>query len=250
MRDLIRVVLFAVVCLGVGVRPAVATPTLQLDIKDGVYDPITETIVATGSAFTLYALLIPDNMTTFVTDTYYISAALVPKTEPPGGSYGSFTFDGVTIQVTEDMIYGRPPIEDVEVASSDEGDIAPHGVYSTYFREFQFTFDTADSALAYNSQDNTGMGPTPVDGFDGPLFYHAFEVDTSNLQVGYAIHFDLYNVKIDPVTGDRDILAFAPFSHDAESAVIPEPSSLLLVLGGAGVVQRLRRRRLGGRSIH
>ena len=56
-------------------------PLLQLDIVAGTYDPVTQTTIAGGPDFTLIALLTPkatDNLATLL-DTYYISAALMPR---------------------------------------------------------------------------------------------------------------------------------------------------------------------------
>ena len=250
MHRSLRIVSFVALCLIGAAKPALAIPTLQLDIKGGVYDPVTQTIVATGSPFTLYALLIPNGSTTFLTDTYYISAALVPKTKPPGGTYGTFSFDGTSYRVTEDMVYGRPPIEDAELAESDiaeadKGDIQPAGIYDTYFREFSFSFNAANRATAYDSKYASGSGPTANPG--GSMYFQAFDVDTSNIQTGYAIHFSLYKVKV-LANGDKDIAAFAPWSHDAlgpggAPAPIPEPGSLALLATGIAAAAAARRRR-------
>src|SRR5437667_208509 len=75
--------------------PTWALPTWQLDIQDGVYDPVTETTVATTNPFNLLALYDTAHPETNPTDpiTAYLSAAIIPKTS--GGSVGSFTIDGV-----------------------------------------------------------------------------------------------------------------------------------------------------------
>src|SRR3989304_4232030 len=124
---------------------AVAYPTLQLDIKDGYYDSSTETIVASDNPFTLSALLIPDFKNS-LTDTYYISAAVVPMIGPDGEVLGSFSFNGddiisvnrsSTIQnvidVTGNMVYGVPPFEIAVNQLKDKGDLQKHGIYYTYF---------------------------------------------------------------------------------------------------------------------
>src|SRR5919109_3185474 len=59
--------------------PAFATPSLQLDIIDGFYDPVDQTTISTSRAFTLKALMIESKDNT-VADWYYVSAALTPKT--------------------------------------------------------------------------------------------------------------------------------------------------------------------------
>ena len=137
---------------------AYAEPTLQLDILDGVYDTNTETIVATSDQFTLYALLLPDQ-DTLLGDTFYISAALVPQTST-STDLGSFTFNGTTIDVTADMVYGVPPLE--ANLAFDANDLSKHGIFPTYFAEFEFTFDPNNTATAYNTQDDAGEGPTQM----------------------------------------------------------------------------------------
>ncbi|GAB4298658.1 MAG: hypothetical protein Fur0034_09720 [Desulfuromonadia bacterium] len=70
-----------------------ACPTLQLDILIGTYDAGTETITASDSSFTLFAYLIP-NSGNRLNDTYFLSAALLPKQSytTPARSFGSFDF--------------------------------------------------------------------------------------------------------------------------------------------------------------
>jgi hypothetical protein len=218
-----------------------AIPTLQLDLEGGYYDPVTETIVITGPSATLYAYLIPDKQDkNTIGDLYYISTAIVPRMEESeGGTFGSFTFtyndlDTITdagpatrdIDVTGDidMFYGTAPLDEiVEYEGWDPGDLPKHGVFPTYFSEFEFQFDSDNQITPYNTQDNPG-GPTAFSGKG--MYYAAFDV-TELLTSGYHLHFDLYNVRILDTTGDRDRSQFAPFSHDAE--IVPEPDTLLLL---------------------
>jgi len=222
---------------------AFAIPALQLDIKGGTYDLSTETIIAQNDPFMLYALLKPTSGAP-LTDTYYISAALVPKTGPdplPGG--GSFTFAGTTIDVTKDMVYGVPPLE--TNLSYDHGDLAKHGIFLTYFAEFSFQFNASNRATVYNTQDTPGAGPTP-NPFGG-MYFQAFSVDTTGLAPGYAIHFDLYNEELHRLCGggtDIDIDKFAPFSHDAQSPPTRVPESGALLLFGTGLIGLVGYRRV------
>jgi PEP-CTERM motif-containing protein len=236
-RSVVLVVTAALLLGGVLAAPltAAAIPSLQLDIAGGRYDAATQTIVAAGNPFTLYAYLNSPHSTNHnsVWIDYYISAAIVPKTLQPGGDFGSFLFNGQRIRVTADMVFGSPPIELAHQAH-DPGDLAPHGIFDTYFTEFTFRWNLNDRANPYNTAETPGLTPTANP--DGSMYYRAFQIDTSDLNPGYAIHFDLYNAYF-RLNGDRDTNAFAPFSHDAQSVTSPVPEpSVLAFLGIALVV--------------
>ncbi len=57
---------------------ALAVPYLQLDIVDGVYDPVTETTIATTNPFTLQALIDPLSSQYVEGADYYLSIAVFP----------------------------------------------------------------------------------------------------------------------------------------------------------------------------
>ncbi len=237
-----KIVSFTFVLILIGVAPVFAIPTLQLDIADGVYDPVTETIVATSTSFTLYALLTPqanDDLSALLGTTYYLSAAIIPVPDD-GADIGSFTIyqgpAGIdeTVHVTSDMVYGTPPVEAFQ--EFDSGDLSKHGVFPTYFSEFSFIFDESAMTATYNAQDDPG-------GFTGSgtgTYYAAFEINTAGLMEDYVVHFDLYDEIFK--AGDIDAGIFAPFSHDAQSTPVPEPATILLLgtglLGVAGITRR------------
>lgn len=223
-------------------RNANAIPTLQLGISGGVYNFSTETIVSTSPTFSLYAFLIPD-ADNLLTDTYFLSMAVTPKTSSPA-SLGSFTYDSNTVNVTSDMTYGNPPVD------SFFPDIGGHGIYDTYYKEVAFTFSNTNQSAAFNTQDYPAWGPQSGSG----MYYRLFNIDTTNLAAGNAIHFDLYNTNLKETckqglcTTSALTTQKAPFSHDAQSMTsvvtpVPEPETYVMLLAGLGLLGFSARRR-------
>jgi len=243
---MIKLILIIIVLLNVTTM-AYATPNLQLDIANGIYNPKStvfgynpainaETIVATDNSFTLYALMKEFDKKTSLSDTFYISVALTPQTSPDGlGNGGSFIFDGNTINVSNtDMVYGVPPIETNLL--HDPQDLSTHDIFLTYFKEIAFKFDPAKTISEYNTQDRAiSGGAIPLEG--SGLYWMAFDVDISSLASGYGIHFDLYSelARTGKCAGDIDVNQFAPYSHDAEGTYTPVPEPGTMMLLGVGI---------------
>jgi PEP-CTERM motif-containing protein len=243
-----------------------AVPLLQLDIADGYFHSgpgDLGTIVARASPFTLYAIGTPSGTTQgasyslsrLLSETFYISAAVSPQVAEPGKDLGYFTANGQTVLVTQDMVFGKPPIEVFgELQGYDSGDLRSHeSIYPTYFTEFAFRFSNPTIARVdtYDSVLNSG-GPTFNP--NGSSLAYSLVLDMSGLNTNYAIHFDLYNERLKLcgaqetalVNGStcRDIDAnqYAPFDHDAQSPPVPEPATLVLfgTSLAAGAVRRYR----------
>lgn len=179
---------------------AYAIPELQLDASNANYVGGTvETTIAVDPAFSLFALV--NSLTP--SGTYYISAALTKASG--AGDYGSFVFNGSTINVTSDMAYGTPNL------------LQSHGIFPAYYKEFSFNFSTADSSnkfTNYDVQNIVGTHNGPVQSNSGNARFAEFEIDLSGLAADVGIHFDLYQYGYKH-NGELQITK-APFSHDAE----------------------------------
>lgn len=244
---------------------AFATPNLQLDIVGGTYMADTQTTVANSDQFVLEALLLPEENLT-LSSLYRVSAALYPMQEQssPAPDFGTFSFAGTSYDVTGDMVYGVPPAALLPDTTEVGGTLAPHGIFPTYFTEFDVIFSSSLQCAEYNVQSDAGdVASHPGSG----MYYQSFLVDVGGMQNGYGIHFDLYRVHEDTLTsggnGKKSTVTYvtsidsnekAPFSHDAESGTehprktpvpVPDSGSTVALLGvalaGLGVMRRVLR---------
>jgi hypothetical protein len=238
----IRKALFSVLMLGIFAVPAAAVPLMQLDIAGGVYDPVSQTVVATSDPFVLTALLTLDGNSTYdpsawLADTYFVSMAIVPKNGPVASDLGSFSVNGTSISATSGMTYGYPPIEKMSgLQGWDANDLAAHDIYPTFFYQTSFQFSPTSTAAKYDSAVTPGgLVPDP----NGKTYYYNFSIDTRQLDPAYALHFDMYDSWVDSCGWgcfDSAIEHHEPFTNDAQSK-IPEASSLSMSFAGlAGFV--------------
>ena len=226
-----------------------AIPSLQLDTTPGMYDPVTETTVATANPFQLRALINGTSggpgsqIADALTRTFYISAAIIPSPGAvPAPDFGSFTINGTPFSSSSGMQYGYAPV-DSTLLTRDPGDLPRHGIFPTWYGEVSFTVNPLNTIAAYNVQDGTSS--------PGSLYYVDLTVNIAGLynqpNSPYAVHFDLYDVYNHP---DRDVQDFAPFSHDAESGhgivILPHPTPdggltmvmLGIAMAGLGALRR------------
>jgi hypothetical protein len=206
-----------------------AVPALQIDAQGGTWifnDPNGgdgETTFCSTDVCDFYAIATPTNKVPeaqILNDTYYVSIALYPKTGPAGADLGSIVINGVTYDVTADMTYGTPPLNDPAGADKDAGDLGTHGIYNTFYTQIAIDFVSGQTINEYNAQNDSG-DPEGKISATGTSFYDKITVDTTNLDSSVELHLDLYSILVVQCTDDPncpitdlDADLFAPFSHD------------------------------------
>lgn len=227
-RMLNRIALLVFLC--VAPSGAWAVPVYQLDIAGGFYDGVGESIVTDATRFTLFAYARPRNVTEFTSLLTRPSSLSIAIGSPGGasaGDLGSFRVNGELVRATADMRFGVPPYEPDGSVATDPGDLASHGLGETWFVQKDFFFESARQSAIYDTALHAGSGPRAGTG----MLYSAFAFDLGGLAPGVSLHFDLYSTRLK--NGDIDILAFAPFSHDAGTIArgvrpVPEPTAALV----------------------
>jgi hypothetical protein len=239
-----RIALALALCF-VGAGTAEALPSLQLGPgSDGTwtYDTVTQTWVTPSSSFELVAFA---NATSADggrggyawdaagagTQLAYLVVSAIPMVDYDGFDI-TIQNDGGTLAIL-DSGFGTPPL-------ADPNDLAPHGIFDTWFEIYAIEFDGALTSI-WDTQSQSGPSNNPAQGFA-----ETFSISVDGLASGVdGVHFDLFTLTGDgtySLAGGGIARDFAPFSHDAQA--VPEPQSALLFgVGGLIASAALRRRR-------
>lgn len=230
------------ICCGIALATssAYAVPALQLDILGGTYDSGSGTIIASGNPLTLVALY--DSSQPLATSSFFISAAIVPKTSDIN-SFGSFSINGTTYSGADGNVrFGTPPV------SAVSPNLLPdHGIFPTVYAQIGFSFNPLNTALSYDSSANPGgLTADPT----GTLQYVEFTVDVSGLVAGDILHFDLYDDLVNNHPLSSTSSDYAPFSNDAASGLsVPDGGMTLGLLGLACLAIVGIQRRIASRVL-
>ncbi|MBN4076375.1 choice-of-anchor N protein [Gemmatimonas aurantiaca] len=190
---------------------AQALPSLQIYIPGSTYDAVTETWITTATSFEVWVI---------ASEPMYgvqLTASLGADEDPYAGTLdiGGASYSGA------DFTNGAHDL------------LAPHGVFPSDWVNHavgDMTTMTANTITNFDPDYDDGVTP----------FTQTGQIMVFNVTMtGFRnVHFDAWGYD------GRDMFNFAPFSHDAGSAV-PEPATaLLLTLGaaGMGVVRKFRKK--------
>lgn len=222
-----------------------AIPALQLGPEPGnsdwFYNTINQTWSLTGNSGNVfaYANAIDGNGSyAWGTGTElreaYLSIAATPKTNVTPAFEVTVLNDGGVTLIESGV--GSPPLADADDLKNH--DLSPHGVFDTYYEIYRFVFDGTVDQIHDTQPGGTGTGNGYMEMFNITIDFLAADIE--------GIHFDLFTIN-DPGNDDYgdgsgdQVLAFAPFSHDA--AFVPEPNSLALIGFGLIVFSIISRRK-------
>ena len=241
---------------------ASAIPTLQLYIEGATYygnggnqqgdDTWVLDPVLNGVPFRLWAIYTPEGNVTAAEDVRLVAAHSSSETPTitltPTRIDGDGTFETPGTDWTDaasEPGTGTPGTS----GSGSHPELAPHGIYGagTAWQEFNLGSFSAETDNVGDVQPSSPPTSTLPQATDMGLI-KAYDVTVTGMSLDSWLHFDLYGTRVrqaGPNTIRQD--TFAPFSHDVEVNVVPEPSPIVLGLAtvvpiaAVGYVRRRRR---------
>ncbi len=237
-------------------RTGPAVPRLQLYSPQAFYNSASESWLTYENPFDLWVVGAPrggastiiDDVMLYVAlpgfnkDTSGLGPSLTISTTAPSGPPTTTDNNPLapwTLTLEEaDLVYGQPPWR---VAG-----LPPHGVYPAYYWAIDLdqlaVADAGETVYDFNENfdpNNPAASGEDEDPGKGDIQY--YQISYAPYHPDISLHFDATGIDDGPGQGG----AFAPFSHDAEAAFLPEPGTfalgLLAVAGCAGAFWIRRR---------
>ena len=181
-------------------------------------------------AFNIYLLDSPNNLPDVDNnDTVFLAFSAIPKSTNATDVFDISPQDGngTTLTIAESGL-GAPP-------ASDPNDLAPHGIFDTYFEVYALADPTAWTATTV---PDTQPGQTGT----APGFVQTINMNVASM-VAEGIHVDAFICGEGESLSGCTVRSFAPFSHDATYVPVP-PAVWLFGSGLLGLVGIARRKKV------
>lgn len=242
MKNKYIILLGAILVLSAFVTPASAVPTMQLYMPDATYYNVSpwfpnsgESWITTSNPFDLLVVGATSPSWVQYIDNVKLHIALLQDQYS-----SSLTTPLMTIKDNDPNINFEKTLYASDFSFGKPPGISKHGVYKTYYASVSLpnlmALSAGEAVYDYNAD------------FD-PAHPELSGSDTGDIQryiITYDprfsfIHFDATGVAHN--NGSKSKNVFAPYSHDADVAPVPEPASLsLLGLGLLGMAKRIKRK--------
>lgn len=198
---------------------ASAVPLLQVYIEDATYDSSSDTWVTTSTSFNVWVIANTNGAGSkgALRDVTLVATAIT-------GNLNNLKISGGTTSLVDDPSAASTPTLGNSGTNSHDS-LSDHGILKddNPWQEFLLgDMLLSDSPLGDATQ---GGFPEFIDGAPGSAQINAYHIEKATPYT--AIHFDVFGFY-----GSKNKFVKAPYSHDAESLAIDEPTSLALILFG------------------
>ena len=201
--------LIVVICLAFTAGVASADPSLQLYLKGGSWDSVTETWVANGgSSFQLWVIADRGSVLDVKLSAVYLSTespifTITPTTTGGFGGFADPSTPGAPTLVATGV--------DTVPTRGDGSALPSHGEYGPGKTWSEFLLGDMDGVDSPGA-DFQSILPSPSAALEGQI--NAYDISVTGASV---VHFDTFDHVV--VGGNRVKYVFGPFSHDGEAGV-------------------------------
>lgn len=241
----IKIILLSILIVAGITAPVFAVPTLQLYLPDGAYYDVSPWFPASGDSWIttnnpfdlqLAGATSPDWVSYI--DSLKLHIALL---EDEYLLYQGLTTPFLTIKDNDPNIDFEKVLYAADFSFGKPSGISYHGIYDTYYASVNLPnllVGTAGETVYDYNKDFDPLNPDASGKDSGDIQHYTISYDPR-----FAfIHFDATGTAHNGARKTKNV--FAPYSHDADAAPIPEPASLLLFASGlCGLFASLRKKK-------